>query len=336
MVMRMKEKIAIIGPVDETGKQTLYNKLSDEFDVIEVKDRNDYYLLHDVVAVVLRTLTLTESDFEAMKALRAIQRWGAGYDTVDIQAAAERGIPVMVASGLNSIPVAEYTVLLMLSVYRNLISINQNVRAGKWRDDNLIARSYVLNKKTVGLVGLGNIGKRVAKIVQAFGAQVVYYDAYPMEKEEDEKLGVKQMPLDELLKNADVVSVHVPLMEETHHLLDMSAFRKMKKTAIIINTARGGIVDEDALYNALKEEEILGAGMDVFEQEPPSVKSRLFQLENVVVSSHSAGNTGDNSSFMAERCADNLWTVLSGGKISKPDLVNGDLLRKYKEEYNVQ
>lgn len=322
----MKEKMAIIGPVDAIGKDTLRKKLGHRFEIIEAASRDEYERLEDVSAVVLRTLHLDGEDIRKMKKLKVIQRWGAGYDTVDIRAAAEKGVQVAVAAGMNAVPVSEYAVLLMLAVYRNLMDTHRNVKDGKWRDDSLIQRSYVLNGKRVGLIGIGSIGKKVAALVQAFGAQTSYYDAFPLSREEEEKLHADYRPLEALLKEADVVSIHVPLLEQTYHLLNADTLRLMKKNAILINTARGGIVNEADLYDALRSGTILGAGLDVFEQEPLQKENPLLELPNIVVSSHSAGNTADNSVFMAERCAENILTVISGGKVSKPDLVNGHLL----------
>lgn len=333
MVKRMKEKMAIIGPVDAAGKNMLRQRLHERFEIMEIPSRTAYEQMKDVSAVVLRTLNLNREDILKLKKLKIIQRWGAGYDTVDIKAAAEQGVQVTVAAGLNAVPVAEYTVLLMLAVYRNLINTHNNVINGEWRDDGFIQRSYVLNGKQAGLIGMGSIGKKVAALVQAFGAQVIYHDVLPLGRDEEEKLHVRYRPLEDLLKESDIVSIHVPLLEQTRHLIDTAALRMMKKNAILINTARGGVINEADLYDALKTGTILGAGMDVFEQEPLRKGHPLLELPNIVVSSHNAGNTADNSIFMAERCAENILTVINGGQVSKPDLVNGHLLKEWRNTY---
>lgn len=322
----MKEKVAIVGPIDSEGKRVIHDKLSDKFSVIEISSEDQYSELIDVEYVVLRTFQIKEDVIEKCKNLKLVQRWGVGFDSVDIKAAGEKDIQVAVATGTNAVPVAEYAVMLMLSVYRNIISIHDNVINGKKRDESIFSKSYVINGKTVGLIGLGNIGKKVAKIVQAFGADVAYFDMFPLKEKDEQQLGIKYLSLDELVQKADIISLHLPLTEQTVNLIDAKVLEKMKSTAIIINTARGGIINEDDLYEALKSNKILGAGIDVFKDEPLKENNPLLKLNNVVLSSHCAGNTADNSINMANRCVENILTVSKGLKLSPPDLVNGQYL----------
>lgn len=322
------KKLGIVGPIDGRGKQIIKEGLADLFTAVEVSNRQEYELLADADAIVLRTLDITAADLTAMPQLRHIQRWGAGYDAVDIEAAGERGIAVTVAAGVNAPQVSEYVVLLAMAVYRNIIQVDRNVREGRWRDSGLISRSYSLAGKTVGLVGLGNIGKMVAEKVQAFRANVIYHDLRRLEAAEEAALGVSFRPLERLAEEADVLSVHVPLTAGTRNLIDAAFLRRMKKTAILVNTARGGIVDEAALYDALAGGALLGAGLDVFAQEPVEAGNPLLSLGNVVLSSHFGGNTADLSLATAERCVENIRTVAQGGLPTPPDLVNAQYLRK--------
>lgn len=327
----MKEVVAIVGPVDETGRKTIKENLPEQFIVKEIGSEEEYSLLNDVNYVILRTLKINAETIKALPNLKLIQRWGVGYDSVDIQAAGKKGIQVAVTSGINSTPVAEYAVLLMLSVYRNIIPTHNNVLTGKWRDGTLIDRSYVINGKTVGLVGLGSIGRQVAQKIQAFGAEVYYYDAFRLPGEQERSLGITYLPFDELIKKADIISLHVPLTDETKNLINKDVFSKMKHTAVIINTARGGIINEQDLYDALSRNRILGAGIDVFENEPLNMDNPLLKLDNIVLSAHSAGNTVDNSVNMGKRCVQNILKVSKNEPLMKNDLINAQYLKNRNE-----
>lgn len=322
------EKVAIIGPIDSKGKEVLKNELSEKFEVIEINNLEEYEELKNVEYAILRTLKIDRETIEHAKNLKFIQRWGVGYDSVDIVTAGEKGIKVAVTSGINSIPVAEYAILLMLAVYRNIINVHSNVINGNWREDALIERSYIISGKKLGLVGLGSIGKEVAKRITAFGADVLYYDIFRLSDQEESFLNIKYSELDELLGDCDIISIHLPLNDSTKNLIDKRAISLMKNTAILINTSRGGIVNEDDLYDALLNNQILGAGIDVFENEPILQDNKLLKLKNIVLSSHNAGNTIDNSINMAKRCSDNILKISRNEEIAKSDLVNKKYLKK--------
>lgn len=322
------EKVAIIGPIDNKGRAALKKGLSDKFEIIEIDDETQYGKLLDVEYAILRTFKINRDVISKTQNLKFIQRWGVGYDSVDIEAAGEKDIKVAVTAGINSIPVAEYAVMLMLAVYRNILKIHSNVVDGTWREDALIDRSYIISGKKVGLVGLGAIGKEVAKRVQAFEAEVYYYDMFRLSREDERNLDIKYMELDNLLRECDIISLHLPLTDSTKYLIDKKALNSMKDTALIINTSRGGIINEDDLYEALASNKILGAGMDVFENEPALQDNKLLKLKNIVLSSHNAGNTTDNSINMAKRCVDNILKVSRNEDLTKGDLVNEKYLKK--------
>ena len=326
--MQVRETVAIVGPIDDTGRKSIKENLPDQFLVKEIQSEEEYSLLNDVNYVILRTLKMNGDTIKSLPNLKLIQRWGVGFDSVDIKAAGENAVQVAVTSGINSTPVAEYAVLLMLSVYRNIIATHHNVVTGNWRDSTLIDRSYVINGKTVGLIGLGSIGKQVTTRIQSFGAEVCYYDAFRLTTEEEKSLGITYLPFDELIKKADIISLHVPLTDKTKNLINSDVFSKMKPTSIIINTARGGIINEQDLYEALSKKQILGAGIDVFENEPVSLDNPLLKLDNVVLSAHSAGNTVDNSINMGKRCVQNILHVSNNEPLMKADLVNEQYLIK--------
>jgi lactate dehydrogenase-like 2-hydroxyacid dehydrogenase len=322
------EKVAIIGPIDNKGRAALKKGLSDKFEIIEIDDETQYGKLLDVEYAILRTFKISRDVISKTRNLKLIQRWGVGYDSVDIEAAGEKDIKVAVTAGINSIPVAEYAVMLMLAVYRNILKIHSNVVDGTWRDNTLIDKSYIISGKKVGLVGLGAIGKEVAKRVQAFEAEVYYYDMFRLSQEDERKLDIEYMELDNLLRECDIISLHLPLTDSTKYLIDKKALNSMKDTTLIINTSRGGIINEDDLYEALANNKILGAGMDVFENEPVPQDNKLLKLKNIILSSHNAGNTTDNSINMAKRCVDNILKVSRNEDLTKGDLVNEKYLKK--------
>jgi phosphoglycerate dehydrogenase-like enzyme len=238
---------------------------------------------------------LPDEAYTDAKRLKLLQVLSAGYDYLNIAGARKARIPICANGGANSVAVAEHAIMLMLAVYRKLVRFHQNVVGGRWHQS--IPRTvdiFELEGKTVGLVGLGNIGQQVARRVQAFDAQVIYYDTFRRSPQEEEKLGVQYAPLDTLLATADIVSLHVPLNESTRHMIDAQAIGCMKSTAIVINTCRGEVVDERALIEALQQRRILAAGLDTQAKEPPDPNNPLLTLPNVTLTPHSAGPTVDS------------------------------------------
>ena len=238
---------------------------------------------------------LPDEAYMEAKRLKLFQVLSAGYDYVNIAGARKARIPICSNGGANSVAVAEHALMLMLAVYRKLVAFHQNVTGGHWHQG--IPRTvdiYELEGKTVGLVGLGNIGRQVARRVRAFDAQVIYYDAFRLNPQEEAELGVQYVPLDTLLATADIVSLHVPLNESTRHMIDAQAFGRMKSTAIVINTCRGEVIDEHALIDALQHGRILAAGLDTQAKEPPDPNNPLLTLPNVTLTPHSAGPTVDS------------------------------------------
>lgn len=238
---------------------------------------------------------LPDEAYMEAKRLKLLQVLSAGYDFVNIAGARKARIPICSNGGANSVAVAEHAIMLILAVYRKLVTFHQNVADGRWHHG--IPRTvgvFELEGKTVGLVGLGNIGRQVARRVQAFDAQVIYYDAVRPSPQEEAQLGVQYAPLDTLLATADIVSLHVPLNESTRHMIDAQALGRMKPTGIVINTCRGEVIEEHALIEALQQGRILGAGLDTQAKEPPDPENPLLRLPNVTLTPHSAGPTVDS------------------------------------------
>jgi phosphoglycerate dehydrogenase-like enzyme len=241
----------------------------------------------------------------AAQKLRLLQLPGVGYDQVNLEAAARKGIPVAVSVSGSSDAVAEHAMLLMLAVSRRLVEIANSLRSGKWWMWERRTVSYGLAGKTLGIIGFGRIGKEVAVRAAAFGMSIQYYDVVRVE-------GHRYCPLNELLQTSDVVTLHCPLTAETRGLLDRTRIGLMKPKAILINTARGGIIDESALHQALVEGRLAGAGLDVFAEEPPDTACPLLHLDQVIATPHISTGTLDSLQTKAAFYAENIRRVLAG------------------------
>jgi phosphoglycerate dehydrogenase-like enzyme len=227
--------------------------------------------------------------------LKLVQVLSAGYDMVNIEGARKARIPICSNGGANSVAVGEHAIMLMLAVYRKLVAFHQNVAAGRWhRGIPRTVDIYEIEGKTVGIVGLGNIGQQVARRIKAFDADVIYYDLFRRSPEEENRLGVKYVPLNTLLESADIVSLHVPLNDNTRHMIGAAELSRMKPKAILINTCRGEVVDEEALTKVLQDHRIMGAGLDCQEKEPANPDNPLLKLPNVTLTPHNAGPTVDS------------------------------------------
>lgn len=252
--------------------------------------------------------------------LRFIQKLGAGVDRIDLDACRKQGIGVARLHAGNSIPVAEHTILLMLAVYRQLPQTDARTRAGAWEKEDARGMHRQLLDKTVGLVGFGAVGKEVAKRLRGFDVTIIYYDPVRASRDVEQSLAASYANLDALVRTADIVSLHLPLSPQTAGIIDAQRIAAMKSGAVLINCARGGLVDEAALAAALKDGRLLGAGIDAFASEPP-VGSPLLELDNAVVTSHLAGATLDNFSAIVARAVANAKAVLRGDALPETDVV---------------
>src|SRR5262245_35317153 len=223
--------------------------------------------------------------FRSAPKLRLVQLLSAGYDRVDVEAARKARVPVANNGGANAIAVAEHTIMLMLAVLKRVVKMHNDVVAGRWRAADE-GRIHELAGRTLGIIGLGNIGKKVARRAAAFDMDVRYYDIKRLTEDEEDALGVRFVLLTELLRASDVVSLHVPLDDSTRKMLGAQELGMMKRTAILVNTCRGPVVDEDALHKALRNGQIAGAGLDVMVEEPPAPNHPLFALANVTLTPH--------------------------------------------------
>jgi phosphoglycerate dehydrogenase-like enzyme len=258
---------------------------------------------------------------QAASKLKLLHKWGVGVDNLDVDAARELGIKVARTTGSNAVPVAEFTLGLMLSALRYISFGHAELKKGDWRGGRLPGETFQLSGKTVGIVGFGAIGKNVAKLLRGFGCTILYSKRQPLDAAEEAALGVRHASLQELLAQSDIVSLHCPLTPETADMIDKAAFAAMKKTAVLINVARGGVVVESDLVEALRAGEIAAAAMDVFSVEPLPADSELLTLDNLVVTPHLAAIAADNFAPTVKRMFNNIAVVSRGEPVPALDLV---------------
>lgn len=303
--------------INECGKKFLRDKgyevfIGNGFDAETIKKE-----IVDCDAVIARTACYSADVIAAGKKLRIIARYGVGIDNIDTMAAEKQGVYVTVAKNCNSISVAEHTMALLLGIAKNVSYYDTSIRKGGWESRNVLL-GVELRSKILGIIGLGAIGNEVARIArEGFKMDVIGYDAYANTSQLASYIQIVSS-VDDILKQADAVTLHVPHTPGTANMINKNSFRIMKKTAYFINAARGGIVNEEDLYEALKNKIIMGAAMDVFAVEPPSMENKLFTLDNFLASPHNAGITTESAEAMALSAAQAVDDVLNGRKPQYP------------------
>lgn len=236
---------------------------------------------------------MTEQEVRSATRCKLLQLMSAGYDRIRLPIWREMKVPVANNGGANAIPVAEHAVLLILAVYKWLPQHHIALHDQRWLGHGKVLEMFELHKKTVGIVGFGHIGREVARCLLGFQTDTIYYDVTRATPEVERELHARQVSLEELLRQSDAITLHTPLLAQTRGLIGAPELALMKPTAILVNTSRGPIIDEVALCEALKANRIMGAGLDVFAQEPLDPKNPLLKLQNVVISPHIAGSTFD-------------------------------------------
>ena len=277
-----------------------------------VAEEQQVEALRDADFLILYGGRPSEKAFRAATRLRLVQLLAAGYDGMDLDLLRELEIPCANNGGANSWSVSDHALLLMLSVYKLLPQTYNSVREGRWRGPINTLNTFEMANKLVGIIGMGNIGRRVAQRAQGFDAKVQYYDKFPLPAERERELGVTLVSLEELFHTSDILTCHTSLTSETYHIVNRERLAMMKPTAVVINTSRGPVIDEAALIEALREGRIAGAGLDVFEKEPVDPENPLLSMDNVVVSPHSAGTTWDAVFRRAEFAYANIQRVADG------------------------
>jgi phosphoglycerate dehydrogenase-like enzyme len=249
----------------------------------------------DFLMGFLRGMPLGADDYPHLKNVKLIQLLSAGYDNIDLVRLRASGIPLANNGGANSYAVSEHAIMLMLAVFRRLPALDRIVRSGQWKSSKLgEEQEHELAGRTVGLVGCGNIGRTVARRLSGFEVNLIYYDPVRVPPELEAKLNLTFRPLEDLLREADVVSLHAPHNDSTRRMICERTLKLMKRDAILVNTARGELVDETDLHRALEDGTIWAAGLDAFDREPPDPKNPLFTLPNIVLTPHAAGPTWES------------------------------------------
>ncbi|MGB9662753.1 MAG: hydroxyacid dehydrogenase [Moorellaceae bacterium] len=322
----MKKKVLIVQPIHESGMQLF----GDDFEVKVAPDPSIETVKREikgVEGVIVRTAPFPREIIEAADRLKVIARHGVGVDNIDVQAATEKGILVLNTPDANAVSVAEHTLTAIGALAKRLVPMDRATRKGNWEMRNEY-KAIDLDGKVLGLVGLGRIGTLVAKKASAaFNMKVIAYDPYVSRSIAEENGITLYDDLDRVFREADVVSLHTPLTSETKGLVNAARIFMMKPTAFLINFSRGEVVDEQALYEALKRGTIAGAALDVFQEEPPPRHHPLFELDNVLLSPHSAALTQECVVRMATGAAQGVLDVLSG---RKPQFVVNPEVLKHK------
>ncbi|CAB49675.1 serA D-3-phosphoglycerate dehydrogenase (EC 1.1.1.95) [Pyrococcus abyssi GE5] len=303
-------KVLVAAPLHEkaiqilkdAGLEVIYEEYPEEDRLVE--------LVKDVEAIIVRSKPkVTRKVIESAPKLKVIARAGVGLDNIDVEAAKERGIEVVNAPAASSRSVAELAVALMFAVARKIAFADRKMREGVWAKKQ--AMGIELEGKTLGIIGFGRIGYQVAKIARALGMNLLLYDPYPNE-ERAKEVGGKFVDLETLLRESDIVTIHVPLLESTYHLINEERLKLMKKSAILINTSRGAVVDTNALVKALEEGWIAGAGLDVYEEEPLPKDHPLTKFDNVVLTPHIGASTVEAQERAGVEVAEKVVKILKG------------------------
>ena len=322
----MNPLVLVTGPTVSEAGQKILRDAGAEIDFMQTpvgeQSLVDAFAQRPYDAVLVRSSPpLTARVIESAKALKIISKHGAGTDSIDVATATRRGIAVMMANGANAGAVAEHSLALMLCVVRELPKFHKGLRNGVWKDLGYVVTGF--RDRTVGIVGYGQIGRRTAHLVAACGAKVIVHTrsriALPegMEREQD---------FDALLRRVDILSLHCPLTEETRGLVGKRELALMKPGSIVINTARGPVIDEAALIEALRSGHLGGAGLDTFEQEPPARENPLFHMDNVICTPHIAVATTDASFQMGTIAANNIVSYLRGEVYDPANFVNPEVM----------
>lgn len=309
------QKILYFDTMTADMKELLHSRMPEGYELMfwdQCNDAAKEKALEQASYLMATVFPVTAKLIAKAKAVKHIQKCGVGLDNIDMEAASARGISVSNIPGCNAVCVAELTLMLILSLYRKLPYANARTKQGEWLTWALRPDSYEMKGKTHGLIGMGFVGWETAQRSRAMGTDILYYDQRPLPEQKELELGARFVGLEELLAKSDIVSVHVPLVPGTRHLINRQRLQMMKPNAVLINVARGGVVDEAALYEALVEGEIKGAGLDVWEQEPVPADHPLLQLEQVIATPHIGGGTRDTLIHVYTQAFANIERVERG------------------------
>jgi phosphoglycerate dehydrogenase-like enzyme len=312
-----KYRIASFDFATEDIYEVIREQFPDNFELVTLKDGSlddRIRIAEDADFLISATGAIPTEAIAGAKNIKMIQQQGVGFDKTDVDLATKLGIEVCITPEGTSIGVAEHVVLLVLAVYKKIVTISNEMYAGKFPMWDYRTKCFEIFGKTTGFIGFGRIAREAAKRLQAFESEIVFYDNYlNMSDEEQRLLNVKQInTLDELLAISDIVSVHVPANDETRGFINKEFFSKMKKTAIFINTARGDLINEKDFFEAMRNETIMGAGIDVFPKEPLPADNEYIKLPNVVLTPHISAGTVDALKAKINHVCANINRYLEG------------------------
>jgi phosphoglycerate dehydrogenase-like enzyme len=290
-----------IKKMESKGYTVIYNTTGRQYSYEEFCS-----LASDADGIILGVDRVDADMLQRAKKLKGISRFGVGIDNIDVDTAKQLGIGIRRTVGSNSVSVAELAVSFFFALSKNLVQCVNEVKDGRW---NKIS-GQELKGKTVGILGLGAVGKEVMRITQGIGMKVMGYDPFVNKEEMEAAYNIRIGSIEEILRESDYVTLHMPLTEDTKNLMNKDTLRMMKPSAYLINTARGGLVDEEALHEALSRQWIAGAAEDVFSVEPPAANEKLLQLDNFILSPHVASLTKDAELTSIHMATDNLLALL--------------------------
>ncbi|WP_311043464.1 hydroxyacid dehydrogenase [Rhizobium lentis] len=280
----------------------------------------------DPVGVVVRMGRFGEAAIEAAPSLRVLSKHGVGVDNIDVDAASRREIPVVVATGANALSVAEHAIALLFAVVKRIVPLDSGLRAGRWEKPGFSGKE--IDGMTVGLVGFGAIARHTAAFAKGFGLKVQALDPFADEAAFAEAGVQRVADVDDLIASSDILSLHCPLTPETRNLLDDRRLGMMKPGSFVINTARGGLIDEDALLRAVESGQIAGAGLDTFQTEPPAENHPFWQNQRIVVTPHIGGVTQEANVRVGVDAVEGIFAIVEGRPLGRERIVNHRALAK--------
>ena len=320
-------KIAVMGEIHEDGWKVFEDNNLESFELLNFEENNLKKELSEVDAILLRTARLSDDVLSFCKKLKIVSRHGVGYDNVNLEYLNQNNIALGITSTSNAVSVAEHVLTSFLYLSKNIHLSDKLTREGRFNDKSSLPNFFELYQKNIVIFGFGRIGKAVAKRCLGFEANVYVFDPF-VSKDIIEENNCKVIDKNDGLKIADYISIHLPLSSNTINFINEQELSTMKKTAIVVNTARGGIINETSLVNSLQNKKILGAGLDVFEKEPPDENHPLFNLDNVILSPHNAALTIECRKRMAIESAENIaFFLLNNKKLNLNNIVNKDELK---------
>ena len=321
------KKIAIIGPIHEDGLILLKNMGFEVFEINDFEENNLINELKEIDGVILRTAKLSKNVLEQSKKLKIIARHGVGYDNVDIDYLNNNKIALGITGTANAVSVAEHVMTMFLYLTKKINQSDALVKAGNFKNKKLLPDFFEMYKKNVLILGFGRIGQSLAKRCKGFELNVYVCDPF-VDNNIIEQESYKKIDLEDGIKLADYISIHIPINKNTKNLIGKKQFSEMKNNCVLVNTSRGGIVNEKDLFWALENNKILGAGLDVFENEPPDNNHPFFKLENILLTPHNAALTLECRKRMSVECAENIVYFFNNDKkLNINNIVNSKILK---------